>query len=144
MQQKTMALLVIVLLMSGAFIVGSFFSMLFAQPSIPASHKVIIDEMTITASGASLTPTYLSVKKTTWLLSTLQENFLKYGTYTYSLWVYTYQDDPEVYVCIWGPGTDGKTYQVELAASYARDFTVKCGSVTQNFQLSAIIAVEMP
>jgi hypothetical protein len=142
MQQKIMALLLIALFISIGALFGVFAAGISGQLNVPASHKAIIDKMTITASGASLTPTYLSAKKATWLLST--ENFAKYGTYPYSIWVYTYQDDPEVYVCIWGPGKDGKTFQVELAASFARDFTVKCGSLTQNFQLSAILAVEMP
>jgi hypothetical protein len=143
MPQKTIVLLVIVLLMSCGFLMGSFAVLFIGQVTIPASHKAIIDKMTITASGAPLTPTYLSTEKSTWQLSTLQENFEKYGTYTYSIWVYSYQNDPEVYVCIWGPGNDGKTFQVELAASFARDFTVKYGGVTTDFQLNAVIAVKL-
>lgn len=144
MKQKTLGLLIIALLMSVGLLVGIFVAQFIGQLSVPASHKNIIDTMTITASGVLLTPSYLGTGKSTWTLSTLQDNFPMYATYTYSVWLYSYQNDPEVYVCIWGPGKDGKTYQVELAASFARDFEAKIGSVTQDFQLNTIIAVQMP
>jgi uncharacterized protein YneF (UPF0154 family) len=143
MKQQTLGLLIITLLMSFGIFVGIFVGPFISQSSVPASHKAIIDHMTITASAIPLAPAYLSTGKSMWQLSVLTENFLKYKTYQYTLWVYSYQNDPEVYVCIWGPGKDGKTYQVELSASYARDFTVTYGSLTQDFELNAIIAVQV-
>jgi hypothetical protein len=130
MSQKTSAVIIIILLMGFGFLAGSFFGGFFGQLTVPASHKTIIIDLTIAAYGSSvLTPTYLTTGKSTWQLSTLQENFEWHGTYTYSLWVYSFEGDPEVYVCIWGPGKDGKTYSVELSsAAHGRGYTYQRGS----------------
>jgi hypothetical protein len=143
MNQKTLGLLIIALLMSFGILVGIFVGPFISQSSVPASHKAIIDHMTITASGIPLAPAYLSTGKSMWQLSVLTENFLKYETYQYTLWVYSYQNDPEVYVCIWGPGKDGKTYQVELCASWTRTYTVKYDTSVKDFQYQTIIAIEV-
>jgi hypothetical protein len=128
MKQKTLGLVIIALLLSLGAMAGIFIGTLTGQMSVPATHKSIIDKMTITTSGISLLPTFLSTGKSTWQLSVLTENFPKYGTYQYTLWVYSYQNDPEVYVCIWGPGKDGKTFQVELCSSWTRPYTVRYGT----------------
>ena len=143
MAQKTVAIIMILLFLSAGFFIGSLASGFVGQLTVPSSHKAIVDNMTIKAGSATLTPSYLSTGKTKWQLSTLTENFEKYGTYQYSLWVYSFEGDPEVYVCIWGPGKDGKTYEVELAASYPRDFTVKYGGTTESFTTDHILAVEV-
>ena len=107
----------------------------------PSSHKNIIDKLTITTDSNKLASTYLKSGTSTWTLS-LVTNFLKGGTYTYSLWTYSYQEDPEVSVCIWGPGEDGSTYQVELSAFWwGRTYTAKIGSITKTFQNNTVIEV---
>ena len=128
MSQKTTAVLVIVLLMGCGFLVGSFAGGFIGQLTVPASHKAIIDKMAISTLGVTLTHAYLSSGKATWLLSSLTV-FPKGNTYTYSLWVYSCQGDPEVAVCITGPGTDGTTYQVEVTAFWhGRTYTLKQGT----------------
>ena len=143
MAQKTVAVLVILLFLGAGVFIGSLTGGFVGQLTVPANHKAIIDKMIIKVGSYELSSSYLSTGKSTWQLSTLQENFLKDGTYQYSLWVYSYQGDPEVYVCIWGPGEDGKTYEVELAASYPRDFTVKYGSTTETFTTNHVLAVKV-
>ena len=143
MAQKTVAVLVILLFLGGGFFIGSFAGGFVGQLTVPATHRAIIDKMVIKAGTYKLSPSYLSTGKTIWQLSSLEDNFYKDGTYQYTLWVYSYQGDPEVYVCIWGPGEDGKTYEVELAASYPRDFTVKYGSTTETFTTNHVLAVEV-
>jgi len=144
MAQKTIAVIVILLFLgAGFFIIGSLAGGFVGQLTVPASHKAIIDNMTIKTGTYKLSPSYLTTGKTIWQLSSLEDNFYKDGTYQYSLWVYSYEGDPEVYVCIWGPGKDGKTYEVELAASYPRDFTVKYGGTTESFTTDHILAVEV-
>jgi len=106
----------------------------------PASHKAIIGAMKITTEGWNLTSTYLSTGKTTWQLS-LADNFEYGGTYTYSLWVYSYQGDPEVYVCIWGPGKDGKTHMVELSSASGKLYTVKYGATVKDFTDKTVLEI---
>jgi len=146
MTQKTTAFIVIILLMGFGFLAGSFAGGFIGQLTVPASHKSIIDAMTIKAYGTSkLEPTYLTAGKATWSLATLQENFEWKGTYTYSLWVYSFEGDPEVYVCIWGPGKDGKTFSVELSsAAKGRGYTYQSGSAaTVSWSDNANFAVEV-
>ena len=143
MAQKSLAVLVILLFLGAGFFIGSLAGGFVGQLTVPASHKAIIDNMTIKTGTYKLSPSYLTTGKTIWQLSSLEDNFYKDGTYQYSLWVYSYEGDPEVYVCIWGPGKDGKTYEVELAASYPRDFTVKYGGTTESFTTDHILAVEV-
>jgi hypothetical protein len=121
-------------------IIGIFSTTMISSFLVPASHKAIVDSMQITTGTSELKSAYLSTGTTTWTLS-LVENFLKNGTYTYSLWVYSYQGDPEVYVCIWGPGEDGKTFQVELCASWTRIYTVKIDTLVRDFQYNTVIEV---
>jgi hypothetical protein len=130
-------MLVLAVLLLG-LVMGIFLSPTINSFLAPSSHKAIVDTMTITTGTNKLTSAYLSSGTTTWKLS-LIENFLKGGTYTYSLWVYSYQGDPEVYMCIWGPGEDGKTFQVELCASWTRTYTVTTDTLVKDFQNWTII-----
>jgi len=134
MAQKTVAVIVILLFVGAGFFIGTLASGFVGQLTVPASHKAIIDKMIIKVGSYELSPSYLSTGKSTWSLSTLQENFLQDGTYQYTLWLYSYKGDPEVYVCIWGPGEDGETYQVELCAAWTRYYTVTCKGVDHSFQ----------
>ena len=143
MAQKSLAVLVILLFLGAGVFIGILAGGFVGQLTVPANHKAIIDKMVIKAGSHKLSPSYLSTGKTIWQLSSLADNFYKDGTYQYTLWVYSYEGDPEVYVCIWGPGEDGKTYEVELAASYPRDFTVKYGSTTESFTTNHVMAVEV-
>jgi hypothetical protein len=147
MQQKTTAFIVLILLMGFVFLAGSFFGGFFGQLTVPASHKTIIDKMKITVYGnpdLTLTSAYLSTGKSKWQLATLQENFEQHETYQYTLWVYSFEGDPEVYVCIWGPGKDGKTFMVELCSSSDRTYTVKQGTYApKDFTGKTYFAVEV-
>ena len=134
MAQKTLAVIVILLFVGAGFFIGTLASGFVGQLTVPASHKAIIEKLKITADSKPLASSYLSTGKSTWSLSTLQENFLQDGTYQYTLWLYSYKGDPEVYVCIWGPGEDGETYQVELCAAWTRYYTVTCKGVDHSFQ----------
>jgi hypothetical protein len=99
--------------------------------------------MDIKAGTTELTATYLGGKSATWGWS-LAGNFLAGRTYGYSLWVYEYQGDPEVYVCIWGPGEDGLTFQVELSAAWLRTYTLIVGALVTDFQNWIIIEANPP
>ena len=149
MSQKTTAVIVLIVLIGFGFLAGTFFSGFFGQLTVPASHKAIVDNMAITTltnpPGATLTHAYLSSGKATWQLSSLTV-FPKGNVYTYSLWVYSCQGDPEVAVCITGPGTDGTTYQVEVTAFWhGRSYTLKQGTnapidFTDNTLLTVTVA----
>ena len=143
MAQKTIAVIVILLFLGASFFIGSLAGGFVGQLTVPANHKAIIDKMVIKAGSHKLSPSYLSTGKTIWQLSSLADNFYKDGTYQYTLWVYSYEGDPEVYVCIWGPGEDGEMFQVEFSASYARNFKLTYGTLTQDFQTNTYIAVEV-
>ena len=149
MSQKTTAVIVLIVLIGFGFLAGTFFSGFFGQLTVPASHKAIVDNMAITTltnpPGATLTHAYLSSGKATWQLSSLTV-FPKGNAYTYSLWVYSYEGDPELAVCITGPGTDGTTYQVEVTAFWhGRSYTLKQGTnapidFTDNTLLTVTVA----
>ena len=142
MAQKTVAVMVILLFLGAGVFIGSLAGGFVGQLTVPATHRAIVDKMTIKVGSYELSPSYLSTGKSTWQsFSTLQENFLQDGTYQYTLWVYSYQGDPEVYVCIWGPGEDGETYQVELCAAWTRYYTVTCKGVDHSFQGQTNFAV---
>ena len=145
MAQKPMIYLVLVLLLGFGFLAGSFVGGFFEQLTVPGSHKAIVDDMTIKVGTSKLEHAYLSTGKSTWQLSTLQENFPHGGTYQYTLWVYSYEGDPEVAVCIWGPGKDGKTYQVELTAFWSgRSYRVEYGDLAPiDFTNNIFFAVEV-
>jgi len=80
-----------------------------------------------------------------WTLTILDDNFPQGRTYTYSLWMFTtYQGDPEVYVCVWGPGLDGHTYQVEFCSAAAgRSYIVTWLSNSETFQDNLVVPVSL-
>lgn len=139
LKKVAMGLLFAVLL---GLIMGIFLSPMIRSFFVPSSHKTIIDNMAITYGTYKLEPAYLSTGTSTWTLMSLTENLQVGGTYTYSLWVYSYQGDPEVVVCIWGPGEDGKTHQVELKAfSSFRSYQVKVGAIQKTFVNNTVLEI---
>jgi len=134
------AVLLFLFLLLG-LIMGVFLSPMAQSFLAPASHRAIVDKMTITTGTSKLTSAYLSSGTSTWTLS-IAENFLHGGTYQYTLWVYSYQGDPEVAVCVWGPGEDGKTYEVELTAFWSgRSYEVKCGTIQKTFTNNTVLEI---
>jgi hypothetical protein len=141
MNQRVKATVLVFGILLLGLIMGVFLSPMVNSFLAPTNHKTIVDKMTIMTGTSKLEPAYLSTGTSMWTLS-LVENFLHGGTYSYTLWVYSYQGDPEVTVCIWGPGEDGKTYQVELSAFwYGRSYTATIGTITKTFQNNTILEI---
>ena len=136
---KGVILLALILGMAFGFGVSQLFSAITKMP--PPNHTAIIDVFTVSLDSFVLDKSYLSSGKSTWTLDILQENFLKGGTYTYSIWILSYQGDPEVYVCIWGPGKDGKTYQVEFANAWTRPYLIKWYTHSETLEHYTIIPI---
>jgi hypothetical protein len=134
MQQKTMALLVIALLMSAAFLIGSFFSMFISQSqlTVPASHKTIVDSMTVTDTWAyaQLTPKLVESNNVEYAKG-LSVVFIKGKVYPQTLWVWQRYGDTELVMNIWGPDESGKTYGIEISRLAWDPFVVKINGVTK-------------
>ena len=146
MSQKTTALIVLVLLIGVGFLAGSFLGGFVKQWTAPQGHSSIINGMKIAVTYATpvdLQPEFLKSSSATWTLSVLSDNFQWSKTYSYSLWVYSCNGDPEVYVCIWGPGNDGKTFMVELCSSADRKYRVVYGSTNTTFAHNTYFAVQV-
>ena len=117
MTQKTTAFAVLILLTGLGFLAGSFFSGFFGgffgQLTVPASHRVIVQETKVKATinaqagevelSSSLVEngnqeiialdTYYIANKAEWISQ----------KYDYTLWKWTYKGETLVFMRVWGP-----------------------------------------
>ena len=132
MQQKTSALIVLVLLLGFAFIVGSFAGGWIGQLTVPASHKSIVDSMTIRDTKANV---YLKPK----LVESsnvecgkgLSVLFIKGKVYPQTVWLWQIYGNTEIVMNIWGPDESGKTYGIEISRLAWDPYEVKIDGVTK-------------
>ena len=114
MMQKTTAIIVLIMLIGFGFLAGSFFGGFFGQLTVPASHKVIVDHMklTLVATGLPLTVKFVDSVNAEYGKGCPLSMFTVSKTYACSTWVWQRYGDTEFVMQIWGPGNDGKTYDV--------------------------------
>jgi len=132
MQQKTTALLVIILLMGFGFLAGSFFGGFFGQLTVPASHKAIIDSMTVTDTKANVKLTAKLVESSNVECGKgLSVLFTKGKVYPQTVWLWQLYGNTEIVMNIWGPDESGKTYGIEISRLAWDPYEVKIDGVTK-------------
>jgi hypothetical protein len=117
MTQKTTAYLVLALLIGVGFLAGSFMGgFLAASLTVPAKHKAIVDDMklTLVANGLELQVKFVDSHNAEWGKGCPLSMFDVGTTYTSTTWLWQRYGDTEFVMQIWGPGNDGKTYQISL------------------------------
>jgi len=142
MQQKTTAFIVIILLMGFGFLAGSFAGGLFGQLGVPASHKAIVDRMTVTDTRANvkLTPKLVESSNVE-AYKGLSVLFIKGKVYPVTVWLWQRYGDTELVMNIWGPDESGKTYGIEISRLAWDPFEVKINGVTK-LTIDAVTSVE--
>ena len=144
MQQKTSALLILVLMIGVSFLAGSFVGGFIGQLTVPASHKAIVEKTKVEAKissdilKAQLSPSLIEsgnqkitaldivdiAKKANWV--TLKHD--------YTLWKWTYKDEPLVFMRIWGP-KDGECL-VEFSKMTMTEIYINVAGETHQFPLA--------
>jgi len=132
MAQKPMIYLVLVLLLGFGFLAGSFVGGFFEQLTVPASHKSIVDSITITDTVANfkLTPKLVTSSNVEWAKG-LSVTFIKGKVYPQTVWVWQRYGDTEIVMSIWGPDESGKTCSIEISRLAWNPFVVKINGVTK-------------
>ncbi len=132
MQQKTIALLIIAILMSFGFLAGTFVNIIISQQNIPASHKAIVDSMKIKDTWAyvELTPKLVESNNVE-CAKGLSVFFTKGKMYPETVWLWQRYGDTELVMNIWGPDESGKTYGIEISRLTWDPFEVKINGVTK-------------
>ena len=120
MAQKPLTYILLVLLIGGGFLVGSFFGgSLVGGLVAPSNHKKIAENFKIYDNNYGYLPAptfmYSSTLKYAESLSTLPSQFTVNSPYTFSLWTFQRKGDTEVTLEIWGPDDTGHGYAVCLA-----------------------------
>jgi len=130
--QKTTALILIMLLMSLGFLAGSFAGGFIGQLTVPASHKAIVESMTVTDTRANLKLTAkLAESSNVECGKGLSVYFVKGKVYPQSTWLWQRYGDTEIVMNIWGPDESGTMYGVEIARLAWSPFEVKIDGVTK-------------
>ena len=143
MIQKTTAFVVLALLLGVGFLLGSFFGGFIGQLTVPASHKAIVEETKVEAKISDILKAQLSssliesgnqkitaldlvdiAKKANWV--TLKHD--------YTLWKWTYKDEPLVFMRIWGP-KDGECL-VEFSKMTMTEIYINVAGETHQFPLA--------
>ncbi|MGB9672476.1 MAG: hypothetical protein ACPLZY_04955, partial [Candidatus Norongarragalinales archaeon] len=133
MTQKTTAFIVLVLVLSVGFIMGSFIGgFIISKLSVPASHQSIVDSMTVTDTKANieLAPKLVSSGNVEWAKG-LTVLFTKGKEYPHTVWVWQRYGDTEIVMTIWGPDETGKKLFLEFGRTGADPFVVKINGVTK-------------
>ena len=134
MQQKTITVIVILLLMSFGFLIGTFTTMYIGRQTVPASHQTIIDTMIITDTRLNLvlTPKLVDSGSREWGAGyPLSTTFTLHENYPQSTWIWQRYGDTEIAMSIWGPDKSGTTYYIEVSRLSGDPFTVKINGVTK-------------
>ena len=144
MTQKTTAFVVLALLLGVGFLLGSFAGGFIGQLTVPASHQAIVKETKVEAKissdilKAQLSPSLIESgnqkitaldimdisKKARWIN-------LKHD---YTLWKWTYKDEPLIFMRIWGP-KDGE-YLVEFSKMTMTEIYINVAGETHQFPLA--------
>ena len=130
MAQKTIAVIVILLFLGAGFFIGSLAGGFLGQLTVPASHKAIVDDMTVydTVRQKYLVPYCIGQDKYKPLGIIRLQTFTVDKEYTWTTWVWGSPNEPknpELFMVIGGPGNDGKTYGVEMGRMCWDELKVK-------------------
>ena len=132
MAQKTVAVIVILLFLGAGFFIGSLAGGFVGQLTVPASHKAIVEDITIydTVRKNYLEPYCIGQAKYKPLSIIPLQTFTVNKEYTFTNWIWGSPDEPknpEVFMVIAGPGNDGKTYGIELSRSCWNELKITFG-----------------
>ena len=111
MAQKPLTYIVLILLIGGGFLVGSFFGgSLVGGLAVPSDHRAIAEDFKIYDENYGYLPSPKVVSFGTLKygekLSSLSV-FVVDQPYQYSLWIFQRKGDTEMTMEIWGPDADG-------------------------------------
>ena len=125
-QQKTFAVLVILLFLGAGVFIGSLAGGFVGQLTTPSSHNAIIGKIRVkdTKANLYLTPKFVCSKTVTWGKGIPLSIFTSDYDYQQSTWIWQRYDDTEFVMTIWGPGNDGKSYLIEFGRLAADPFTI--------------------
>jgi len=116
MTQKPLTYIVLVLLIGGGFLVGSFFGgSLVGGLVAPSDHKAIVADFKIYDNYYGYLPSPFLVTSGTLKLGeklATVSNFIWENPYQFSCWAYARKGDVEFTIEIWGPDESGHTYYV--------------------------------
>lgn len=142
MTQKTTAFIVLILLLGVGFLAGSFLGGFLTTFTIPASHKAIVDSMTIidTRANVKLTPKLVESSNVE-AYKGLSVLFIKGKVYPVTVWLWQRYGDTELVMNIWGPDESGKTYGIEISRLAWDPFEVKVDGVTK-LTINAVTSTE--
>ena len=144
MAQKTTAFIVLILLMGFGFLAGSFAGGFIGQLTVPASHKAIVEKTKVEAKissdipKAQLSPGLIEsgnqkIIALDWtdVLAKARWVTLKHD---YTLWKWTYKDEPLIFMRIWGP-EDGECL-VEFSKMTMTEIYIDVAGETHQFPLA--------
>jgi len=144
MVQKTMTYIVLILLLGGGFLLGSFFgSAIIGSYAAPTGHKALIDRMTITDTRINFkfTPKLADSGSRKWGQGfSMIIHFTKDKEYQQSTWIWQRYGDTEVAMTIWGPDDSGERYYVEASMLGGGPFEVKIDGVTKLTMYMEVLA----
>ena len=125
------AVLLFLFLLLG-LIMGVFMSPMVTSFLVPASHKAIVDSMTVadTSANVQLTPKLLESSNVE-CAKGLSVMFTRGKQYPQTIWVWERYGDVELVMCIRGPDDTGKTYGIEISRLAWDPFVVKINGVTK-------------
>jgi len=116
MAQKPLTYIVLILLIGGGFLVGSFFGgSLVGSLAAPSDHKAIVGDFKIYDNYYGYLPSPTLVACGTLKYGTelsAVPNFIIDNSYQFSCWAYMRKGDVEFVIEIWGPDEGGHTYYV--------------------------------
>ena len=117
MAQKPMTYIVLILLIGGGFLVGSFFGgSLVGSLATPADHRAIVAKMKVTntISNLELTPICVGYKSISYSKGVSLSTFTVGEDYMQSDWLWKRYDDTELAMTICGPDDTGHMYYLEF------------------------------
>jgi hypothetical protein len=137
----------ILLLLSFAIIIPSFFMLSQMGPKIPSDHLAIIDQTTVKATISSaivvnLTPVLIGANTQTLQALDLFDLVKKAQWYQLDFpmtqWSWQYKGQTLLYMQIWGPKITGSiiTYYVQFSKATFSGMTINCKGQIFNFEVA--------
>lgn len=100
------------------------------------NHQQLASSFTVTTSQGSTTLKFISMAPAEFSPNVPLNIFVPHKTYTQSLWTYNSGNDIDVFLHIWGPGDDGKTYLLEFSRSGSD--TININGLTHHIEWPSI------
>jgi hypothetical protein len=117
---------VLVGILIGALIVGGYMYTQTGGLPVPydTNHSYIAGKFTVTTDQGTCTLKHISTAPAVFSPNVPLDVFVPHKTYTQSLWTFDTANDIDVFLHIWGPGDDGKTYLCEFGRSGSGAMTI--------------------